>query len=236
MNIGECLSELLPVPPGTNVSVYLDLVGTSVSVKVNYTCMDNTSLTQLITCDEASQSWPSVSVQCYTCPLDPPAHTSSWQEWNGLKSDGANVTYTCMGNTSLTQLITCDGTSNTWQPSLSLDCPPVIASPNFPDNYDTNEEFERLIEVPKGKIIYIQFTHFNIELIEHPSDPCHYDWVMIIDGNGTELLPKSCGVDIPGDVVSLTNKVTVKFSSDQYGTRRSGFRLIYAETGEIIIC
>ena len=175
MNIGDC-SDPPPDPPGTNVSVYLDLVGTSVSVKVNYTCM---------------------------------------------------------GNTSLTQLITCDGTSNTWKPSLSLDCPPVITSPNFPENYNINEEFEKLIEVPKGKIIYIQFTHFNIEW--YPSDPCHYDWVMIIDGNGTELLPKSCGVDIPGDVVSLTNKVTVKFSSDQYGTR-SGFRLIYAETGEIIIC
>ena len=231
MNIGECLSDPLPVPPRTTVSVYLDLVGTSVSVKVNYTCMDNTSLTQLITCDEASQSWPSVSVQCYTCPLDPPAHTSSWQEWNGLKSDGANVTYTCMGNTSLTQLITCDGTSNTWQPSLSLDCPPVIASPNFPDNYDTNEEFERLIEVPEGKIIYIQFTHFDIEY--HSS--WAYDWLMIIDGNGTELLPKSFGVDIPDDILSFTNKVTVKFSSDWYSTR-SGFRLIYAETGEIIIC
>ena len=137
-----------------------------------------------------------------------------------------------MDNTSPTQLITCDGTSNTWEPSLSLDCPPVITSPNFPENYGDKERFERLIEVPKGKIIYIQFTHLNIEW--HPT--CRYDWVMIIDGNGTELLPKSCGVDIPGDVVSLTNKVTVKFSSDQYGTRRSGFRLIYAETGEIIIC
>ena len=68
MNIGECLSDPLPVPPRTTVSVYLDLVGTSVSVKVNYTCINTLNGVTRVTstCDEASQTWPSVSVQCYT--------------------------------------------------------------------------------------------------------------------------------------------------------------------------
>ena len=70
-----------------------------------------------------------------------------------------------------------------------------------------------------------QFTHFDIE---DGDDDCEYDWVQVIDGDGTELLPKSCGDQIPENFTSRTNTATVKFHSDVSETRE-GFRLEYSQ-------
>jgi len=80
------------------------------------------------------------------------------------------------------------------------------------------------IMVEDGKLIQIHFTDFDIE----SHDSCLYDYVLITDGNGTEILPKSCGSIKPDDVTSFTNKVRVTFYSDD-SVQKSGFKLIWFE-------
>ena len=99
-----------------------------------------------------------------------------------------------------------------------LDLTP-ITSPNYPRNYDDNidETFHRSVE--EGSRILITFTDFDIE--KHRK--CDYDWVKIVDGDGTVLLPKFCGSDKPDPITSKTNRITVEFHSDSTKAGR-GFR------------
>ena len=53
---------------------------------------------------------------------------------------------------------------------------------NYPDSWHK----EHPIQVEQGKVIEILFTDFELE--DH--DTCNFDWVMIIDADGTELLGK----------------------------------------------
>ena len=71
-----------------------------------------------------------------------------------------------------------------------------------------------------GHIIEILFTDFVLEY--HSS--CRYDWVQVVDGDGTELLTKTCGTNKPSAAIrSKTNKATVKFHSDTSANKK-GFR------------
>ena len=79
---------------------------------------------------------------------------------------------------------------------------------------------------PNG-LIFIEFTEFQLEA--HAS--CRYDWVQIIDGDGTTLLPKSCGGTVPAAIISKTGEAIVKFHSD-YSVVRKGFRLQYSYKGK----
>ena len=56
---------------------------------------------------------------------------------------------------------------------------------------------------------------------------CVWDWVQVIDGNGQELLKKSCGNEKPENFFSKTNKATVKFHSDGMVVKK-GFSLQYS--------
>ena len=82
-----------------------------------------------------------------------------------------------------------------------------------PDVHET-----KTIEVPKGKKIKIQFSHFMVESC------C--DYVRITDGDGTLLgnyhyKPKK-------DIVSKTDTVHVLFHSDS-SAEREGWRLEWGE-------
>jgi len=94
-----------------------------------------------------------------------------------------------------------------------------IVSPNYPEEYGNNmtETFDRSVE--EGSQILITFTDFDIE--SHPN--CMWDWVKVVDGDGTVLLPKSCGSDIPDPITSKTNRITVEFHSDG-SVQRTGFK------------
>merc|ERR1712002_235768 len=94
-----------------------------------------------------------------------------------------------------------------------------IVSPNYPEEYGNNmdETFDRSVE--EGSQILITFTDFEIE--NHPN--CGWDWVKVVDGDGTDLLRKSCGSGIPDPMTSKTNRITVEFHSDFSITRR-GFK------------
>jgi len=99
-----------------------------------------------------------------------------------------------------------------------------VISENYPANYNAYMDKEYTIEVADGKQIKINFDTIDIEA--GPS--CRYDYVLIKDGNGSELLPKTCGTNKPAPVTSTTNKVRVIFHSDS-SVQRKGFKLTWTE-------
>ena len=109
----------------------------------------------------------------------------------------------------------------------------VVTSPNHPDNYPNNLDKTQTIEVASGKILRLEFTHFEV-------DPglsiiaCSWDYVKITDGDGTTLMDNSCGISTlnpsdplyfqPPTITTRTNTVEIFFHAG--GTRtRPGWSL-----------
>merc|ERR1712014_462025 len=83
----------------------------------------------------------------------------------------------------------------------------TITSPNHPENYPDNAYIYYAMTAPAGQTIEITFNEFELENWER----CRYDWVVIVDGDGTELHPKTCGSQIPGKIESKTNIAILVF-------------------------
>ena len=66
-------------------------------------------------------------------------------------------------------------------------------SPNFPNHYPNRIDRIYVIHVAAEKIIEIVFTNFTV----HPHPSCRFDQLSIIDQDGSELLPISCGLQLP---------------------------------------
>ena len=95
----------------------------------------------------------------------------------------------------------------------------AIISPNFPFNYNNHIDKDFSVEVDAGKRLQIIFSEFNLEA----NSRCSWDWVTVADGDGTELLPKTCGTNKPTSaIVSKTNRAIVHFHSD-YSVTMKGF-------------
>ena len=81
------------------------------------------------------------------------------------------------------------------------------------------------MEVSDGHRIKITFTDFKLE-----DNNCQYDYVTIEDSDGTMLLDKTCGSDMPRDpIFSNTNKASLSFHSDGYDQFK-GFKVEWEET------
>merc|ERR1719481_1371798 len=70
----------------------------------------------------------------------------------------------------------------------------VIMSPNYPDNYPENQDKEYKMYVEPGFHVSLKFTALTLE----DDSKCSYDWVRVVDGDGSELLPQTCGSSPPG--------------------------------------
>ena len=93
------------------------------------------------------------------------------------------------------------------------------ASPNHPKRYPDNigldsPHHEQKISVAAGSAIELTFSVFQIEMDPKRPDECPYDWLQLVDGDGTELTPKMCGYKLPEKVKSKTNVMKIKFLSD----------------------
>merc|ERR1719402_390350 len=104
-----------------------------------------------------------------------------------------------------------------------------ITSENFPNSYPDNIEKEYPINAD-GTFV-IKFSDFVLE--DPASDSSGYDWVIIKDGDGSILLDKTCGSDIPPPITSKTNTAKVFFYTDVH-TSATGFSLDWEveESGE----
>jgi len=140
--------------------------------------------------------------------------------WESIKSDSAcDPCSNCNGEQSK-----CEASSScTYDASSDICLAPksgVIASENYPDNYPNN--FNRNYTINAEDTVVITFLDFELE--DNPD--CSWDWVMIIDGDGSILLPKTCGSDIPSPIRSHTNTAVIVFHSDISETFR-GFNITW---------
>ena len=95
----------------------------------------------------------------------------------------------------------------------------LVTSPGYPSNYPDNQDKTFPIKVTAGQVIEILFTDFNLE----PHASCEYDYVTVLDGDGSTLLAKTCGTNKPGKITSKTNVANIKFKSDT-SVNNKGFR------------
>ncbi|CAL8331735.1 unnamed protein product [Lota lota] len=107
----------------------------------------------------------------------------------------------------------------------------LIKSPNWPMNYDPNGECLWTIEVPAGKHITLNFTHFDIEAKDLLSPKC-LDYVEMQDirASDGELVDKYgpfCGSKLPPSVQTKGNRLVIRFTSDLF-TEGPGFRAYWS--------
>ena len=74
-----------------------------------------------------------------------------------------------------------------------IDIAGVVTSPNFPNYYPNRIDRTDMIYVAAEKIIEIEFTNFTVQ----PHPQCRANRLSIIDQDGSELLGKSCGFQLP---------------------------------------
>ena len=96
----------------------------------------------------------------------------------------------------------------------------VFTSPNYPDNYPNNLDQTQTLQVQRGKMLRLEFTHFAV----YWGSTCQYDYVKITDGDGTTLMDNSCGYSLkdpsdsgyfqPPTITTRTNTVEIFFHTD----------------------
>ena len=98
-----------------------------------------------------------------------------------------------------------------------------IVSPNYPQNYDNNEDCNWKITTHTGSNVRLQFTNFETESC------C--DKLKIYDGedDGWSLLKELSGSGYNGEIVTTGNNMYIQFTSDHFVTR-SGFRGVLTDT------
>ncbi|KAI2810836.1 Bone morphogenetic protein 1 [Blomia tropicalis] len=88
----------------------------------------------------------------------------------------------------------------------------IIQSPNYPNEYDRNNRCIWIIIVPKMYQIVLTFESFHLEY----EDNCSHDYVDVRDGDNhkSQLIGRFCGDRIRFDVRSSSNRLYIKFVSD----------------------
>ena len=101
-----------------------------------------------------------------------------------------------------------------------------VISPNYPASYPDNLDMTITLAVPPGAKLSIEFNDLDIEY----SKDCSYDFLRLVDGDGSELLGRTCGTEVPGALVSGSHEVRVSFHSDGSEGRR-GWNMTWTKGG-----
>ena len=70
----------------------------------------------------------------------------------------------------------------------------VVTSPNHPKNYPPNLERTETIQVADEKVLRLEFTSFKVHPCNSDTVTCPCDYVKVIDGDGTTLMDRGCGL------------------------------------------
>merc|ERR1719356_1543616 len=109
----------------------------------------------------------------------------------------------------------------------------ILTSTNYPNGYPNNEDHTQTIRVPKGNTIRMEFLDFRVEDCPHGRDsPECPDFVIVTDDDGT-LLAASSDVSLEDlEIVSRTETVHVRFSTD-HSISKAGWRLSWGMVGTL---
>jgi len=99
----------------------------------------------------------------------------------------------------------------------------LIQSENYPRNYPDN--FTKTYKINAEDAFIITFLDFDLEF----DSTCDYDWLIIKDGDGSVLLPKTCGSTKPDPIKSNTNTAEITFRADD-SYNYKGFRIKWETT------
>merc|ERR1719244_1546846 len=119
-----------------------------------------------------------------------------WTAWSSLSACNAQCkstkTRTCTNPAPLNSK-ECEGeaseTSDCTGGSCASTSSGVIHSTNYPANYPNKDDLRFPLEVAAGSTIQLTFQDFSLE----PADGCVYDFVQVLDSDGTTELKKLCG-------------------------------------------
>ncbi|XP_054756505.2 blastula protease 10-like [Lytechinus pictus] len=101
-----------------------------------------------------------------------------------------------------------------------------ITSPNYPSNYDNDQECMYLIEGVAGSTIELTFVDMDIE----NENLCRYDSVEVRKDDINAIGEKFCGSTLPPVQISSSNQMLVSFTSD-YSITGRGFKATYVIQG-----
>ncbi|MGH0172520.1 UNVERIFIED_CONTAM: hypothetical protein FKN15_063675 [Acipenser sinensis] len=100
----------------------------------------------------------------------------------------------------------------------------VIKSKNWPKNYQGNSLCLWTVEVPAGKRITVNFTHFEVEEPAPFTKKCFDNLVIYDEEQGiAEKYGPYCGTKLPPAITSKGNKLVMRFNADFF-TEAQGFR------------
>ncbi|XP_015795561.2 cubilin-like, partial [Tetranychus urticae] len=84
----------------------------------------------------------------------------------------------------------------------------IITSPSHPNEYAHGKECVWLLSAPKGHVVQLTFTMFNLE----GGRKCSYDYVEVMEKNMN--FGRFCGNQIPSPIQSVDEQLIVRFKSD----------------------
>jgi len=178
---------------------------------------------------------------CEPTSIDPSENNDcvlhgGWTAWSGQSSCNADCkttrTRTCT-NPPPVNSKECEGATSESSDCTGDDCPSstsgTVKSPNYPENYpDDIEYLETQIVVTPGSTIELSFTTLDIEL----EASCGWDYVIVLDSDGTTQLAKLCGKSLPSPIRSTGYRMSIVFHSDEDFNSR-GFLATWREVAGV---
>merc|ERR1712168_1594775 len=97
----------------------------------------------------------------------------------------------------------------------------TLISSNYPANYPDKTDTTYILEADTGSSVRLVFIQFDLEG-PHLGE-CVHDYVKVIDSDDRTVLATLCGNERPKPLQSQSNKMTVKFYSDE-SENKQGFQ------------
>ncbi|XP_066250457.1 protein tolkin-like [Euwallacea similis] len=104
-----------------------------------------------------------------------------------------------------------------------------LTSPSFPELYPPKKRCVWQIVAPPQYVIFLNFTHLDIEGNNYEDQPCEYDHVNVSSLLTTGKYKEHgsfCGTKKPGIIASESNGLMVSFGSDD-NVQQTGFAAVY---------
>ncbi|XP_038071725.1 blastula protease 10-like [Patiria miniata] len=181
--------------------------------------------------DDVACAWDSVAVRTTSMFADdqkfcgttlPPVQVSSSNEMMVVLT--TDVSYACRGFAANYVIDEPSGSAScSGACGGTLKDSGCLTSPNYPSNYDNSVDCTWTIEVAEGSRVALDITALDVG---SPGTKCLDDALQIslTGGDATQVRSlKVCGTDLPsGPIVSLGNKMTLRFKTDE-SYQSSGF-------------